>query len=73
MLDIVWKEMAPTVAVVGTGLVYFGIGLRQYSKFTKAQRVIFQIGLVCYLLGLSLFVATQLLSLASCKDVRAYV
>lgn len=73
MLEIVWKGMAPTVAVVGTGIVYFGLGLRQYSKFTKAQRLVFQIGLVCYLLGLSLFIATQLLSLVSCKDVRAYV
>jgi len=73
MLDIVWKGMAPTVAVVGVGLIYFGIGLRQYSKFTKVQRVVFQIGLVCYLLGLSLFVATQLLGLVSCKDARAYV
>ncbi|KAJ5651952.1 hypothetical protein N7507_009378 [Penicillium longicatenatum] len=73
MLDMVWKEIAPTVAVVGTGLIYFGIGLRQYSKFTKVQRLVFQIGLVCYLLGLSLFVGTQLLSLVYCKDARAYV
>ncbi|KAJ5783965.1 uncharacterized protein N7518_009642 [Penicillium psychrosexuale] len=69
MLDIVWKDMAPTVAVVGIGLT----GLRQYSKFTKAQRVVFQIGLVCSILGLSLFVVTQLMGLVSCKDIKAYV
>ncbi|CDM37338.1 unnamed protein product [Penicillium roqueforti FM164] len=65
MLDIVWKDMAPTVAVVGISL----IGLRRYSKFTEAQRVVFQIGLVCSILGLSLFVVTQLLGLVSYKDI----
>ncbi|KAJ5909702.1 hypothetical protein N7504_004345 [Penicillium tannophilum] len=66
MLDIVWKDMAPTVAVVGIGL----IGLRQYPKFTKAQRVTFQIGVVGFILGLSLFVVTGLVSR---KDTKANV
>ncbi|KAJ5655074.1 hypothetical protein N7490_002077 [Penicillium lividum] len=64
MLDIAWKDMAPTVAAVGVGL----LALRQYSKYTKAQRVVFQFAVVCFILGLSLFVASQLLGLVSCKD-----
>ncbi|KAJ5934773.1 hypothetical protein N7466_004320 [Penicillium verhagenii] len=61
MTDIAWKDMAPTVAAVG--VIVFA--LRQYSKYNKAQRVVFQFTIVFFILGLSLFVASQLLSLVN--------
>ena len=73
MSGVIFNQMAPLMGVVFAGLVYFGIGLYQYPKFSKPQRVVFQIGLVCYLLGLCLFVATTLLKLAGCQDVRVYI
>lgn len=73
-MSAIWGEMAPTVGVVATGLVYFTIGLRQYSKFTKPQRVVFQVGLGCFLLALCLFIASTLLRLVACnKDIRTYI